>query len=276
MLTAGAGYGKTMALEEAIELRERRAIWLACEQARGEAGRLLTEAVRGLRTAVPGLADVLGDALAGSLERVDVGSATSALLSELEHLLVEPLVIVFDDAEALQGDDDAIALVDRLLGVRGAPLSLAMATRRALPLRLAKLRAAGRLLEVGPAELSFTAGECAELLRLRQGGDVGEEEIEAVAEATEGWPMGVALWRAPARLPARPPDAQDLFGYLAEEVFDRLDPEARLRLADSSVPDTLTPELAADLGLPQGFLDEVERTGLPLRTHPPASAPTTR
>ena len=267
MLVAGAGYGKTMALEEALDLGGRRAIWLACEEARGEAGRLLTETVRGLRTAVPGLADVLGDALAGSLERVDVRSATSALLAELEHLLVEPLVIVFDDAEALQRDDDALALVDRLLGVRGAPLSLAAATRQTLPLRLSKLRATGRLLEVGPAELAFTASECAELLSLRQGGEVGEQEVEAVAEATEGWPMGVAL-AGSGDATGGPVRREDLFGYLAEEVFDRLNDEARLRLVDSSMPDTLTPQLADDLGLPPDFLEQAQNTGLPLRTHP--------
>ena len=266
MLVAGAGYGKTMALEEALDLGERRAIWIACEEARGDAGRLLTETVGGLRTAVPGLADVLGDALAGALERVDVGSATSALLAELEHLLVEPLVIVFDDAEALQGDDDSLALVDRLLGVRGAPLSLAVATRQPPPLKLAKLRAAGRLLELGPADLAFTPSECAELLSLRHGGEVGEPEVEAVAEATEGWPMGVAL-AGSGDTAGGPVRREDLFGYLAEEVFDRLNPEARLRLVDSSVPDTLTPQLAGDLGLPADFLEQAESTGLPLRTH---------
>jgi ATP/maltotriose-dependent transcriptional regulator MalT/DNA-binding SARP family transcriptional activator len=266
-LVAGAGFGKTMALEEAIELTGRRAIWLACQETRGDSGRLLTETVQGLRTAVPGLADVLGDSLAGSLERVDAGSATSALLAELEHLLVEPLVIVFDDAEALQGNEAALSMVDRLLGVRGAPLAVAVATRQALQLRLAKLRAAGRLLEIGPGELSFSAGECAEVLRLRRGDAVGEEEVEAVAEATEGWPMGVVL-AGSGGAKAGPVEREDLFGYLAEEVFDRLDRETRLRLADSSVADTLSIELVGDLDLPPDFFEQVELTGLPLRTHP--------
>jgi ATP/maltotriose-dependent transcriptional regulator MalT len=266
-LVAGAGFGKTMVLEEAIELTGRRAIWLACLQTRGESGRLLTQTVQGLRTAVPGLADVLGDSLAGSIERVDAESATSALLAELEHLLVEPLVIVFDDAEALQGNQAALSMVDRLLGVRGAPLSVAVATRQALPLRLAKLRAAGRLLEIGPGELSFSVGECAEVLGLRHGGPIGEEQVEAVAEATEGWPMGVALARTGGPK-GRPVEREDMFGYLAEEVFDQLDRETRLWLADSSVADALTFDLAGDLDLPPDFFERVERSGLPLRTHP--------
>ena len=40
LLTAGAGYGKTTALEEAIELAGLHAVWVSCRDAGGEAGRL--------------------------------------------------------------------------------------------------------------------------------------------------------------------------------------------------------------------------------------------
>src|SRR5205814_899961 len=178
-----------------------------------------------------------------------------ALLAEVERLLVEPLVIVFDDAEELAGSEASLALLDRLLDVRSAPLSLAIATRRPLPLRLTKLRAAGRITEVGPAELSFTPSECEQLLRLRRGPDVSDEEVAAAVSASEGWPMGVAS--AVSR--------DSLAGYLAEEVLDRLDEETRLALVDSSVPAMLTPELAGALGLPAGFLADAERLGTFLR-----------
>jgi ATP/maltotriose-dependent transcriptional regulator MalT/DNA-binding SARP family transcriptional activator len=254
LLVAGAGYGKTMALEEAIEVSGRRAVWLSCRDVGGDAGRLLISVVEWLRRAEPGLADVLGERLAAGLEPVDVPSATAALLAELDHLLVEPLVIVLDDAEELESAPEALALVGQLLGVRGAPLSLAIATRRPLALRLGKLRAAGRLTEVGPPELSFTAGECEALLRLRHGREVTTDEVEAAIGASEGWPMGVAT-----------ATGDHLFEYLAEEVLDRLHPAMRLNVVDSSVPDSLTPELVEALGLPPDFLGEAERSGLFLR-----------
>jgi ATP/maltotriose-dependent transcriptional regulator MalT/DNA-binding SARP family transcriptional activator len=234
LLVAGAGYGKTMALEEAITHRPRRTVWLSCRDAGGEAGRLLMGTVEGLRATVPGLTDVVGERLAASNEPVDVRTAAGALLAEVERLLVEPLTIVFDDAEEIAGSEGALALLDRLLDVRVAPLSLAIATRRPLSLKLAKQRAAGRVTELGPAELSFSAGECEELLRLRRGAPVTDEEVAAAVTASEGWPMGVA--GAVSR------DA--LFGYLAEEVLDRLDEDARLVLVDSAVPAALTPEAA--------------------------------
>jgi ATP/maltotriose-dependent transcriptional regulator MalT/DNA-binding SARP family transcriptional activator len=269
ILVAGAGYGKTMALEEALAVAGRRSIWLSCGAASGEAGRLLVQTVRELRRAVPGVADVVGDALATATERVDVRSATAALLVELERLLVEPLIIVLDEAEELEGADAALAVIEQLLGVHGAPLSLAIATRSELPLRLTGLRARGRLLEIGPAELSFTASECEELLRMRTGRAVREEEVEAAVAASQGWPMGVALTglagsiAAPGAVPR-----EELFQYLAEEVFDQLDPALRLNLVDSSVPDALTPALVAELGLPPGFLEDAAGSGLFLRQGP--------
>jgi ATP/maltotriose-dependent transcriptional regulator MalT/DNA-binding SARP family transcriptional activator len=269
LLVAGAGYGKTMALEEAIALAGRRAAWVPCRDAGGEAGRLLISALKELRAAVPGLADVLGDRLTAGLEPVDVDAATAALLAELERLLVEPLVIVFDDAEELEGAGAALALVDRLLTIR-APLAVAVATRRALPLKLAKLRASGRLVEVGPAELAFTAAECEELLRLRQGRALSDAEVGAVVATSEGWPMGVALTSltgvgepATAAIPR-----EDLFEYLAEEVLDHLEPALRLAIVDSSVPATLTPAVIDALGLPPDFVALTERQGLFLRAQP--------
>lgn len=267
LLVAGPGYGKTLALEEALARGERRAVWLSCAEAGGEGRRLLGALLAGLRATVPGLADVVGESLAAASQPVDVAAATGALLAELRRLLVEPLAIVFDDAERIEAEAAALGLVELLLKAPDLPLAVAVATRRPLPLELAKLRASGGLVEIGPAELGFGAAECEELLRLRQGRSPSVEEVEGVLARSEGWPMGVALSDLAGGEAGGdgPLPGGGLFEYLAEEVLAGLDPRTRLALVDSSVPETLTPELAVDLGLAPGFLDEVERRGLFLR-----------
>jgi ATP/maltotriose-dependent transcriptional regulator MalT/DNA-binding SARP family transcriptional activator len=267
ILVAGPGYGKTMALDEALQTAALRAVWVPCGQVGADAGRLLMRIVDGICAVVPGAADVIGERLAAGVEPVDVSAAANGLLSELERLLVERVVIVLDDAEELDGCDAALGLVDRLLAARAPALSIAIATRRPLGLKLAKLRAAGLLVELGAAQLSLTAAEAEQLLRLRHGRAVTEAEIEAVLAATEGWPMGVALTALtePTERRHAPVPQAELFRYLAEEVLDWLDPEMRLALVDSSVPAVLTPEMADDLGLPPAFLAQVEQLGLFLR-----------
>jgi len=271
VVVAGAGYGKTLALEEAIEMAELSSVWLSCNEGPGEGGRLLVALLDGLRAALPGAADVVGESLAAALQPVDVDSATAALLAELKRLLVEPLAVVFDDAERIESDREALALLQRLLGARGVPLAIAIASRRPLPLKLAKLRASGKLTEVGPAELGFSAAECEEVLRLRHGREPSESEVGAILASSEGWPMGVALSGLAGTVDADGAAAlsrEELFGYLAEEVFDGLDERTRLHLVDASVPDLLDEALAAALGLPDGFLEEAELRGLFLRTLP--------
>jgi ATP/maltotriose-dependent transcriptional regulator MalT/DNA-binding SARP family transcriptional activator len=270
VLVAGPGFGKTMALEEAIALSGRRAIWLSCGRSGLEPGDLLMEAVRELRTTVPGIADVVGDALATATEPVDVRSATGALLAELERLLVEPLVIVLDDAEELERSAAALAGIEWLLSMRNPPFSLAIATRRPLSLKVAKLRASAQLLELGPAELAFSASDVEQLLETRHGRPVSEDEVAAVFEASEGWPMGVALTDLAGPLDAAPGavSREELFRYLAEEIFDRLPAPTRLSLVDSSLPATLTPDLVQALGLAPDFPEQAERSGFFLRLQP--------
>jgi LuxR family maltose regulon positive regulatory protein len=69
---------------------------------------------------------------------------------------------------------------------------LAMAGRAQPPLRVARLRAEGRILEIGPADLSLDRDEASLLLR---GADVvvGEDDVAELHRRTEGWPAGLYL-----------------------------------------------------------------------------------
>ena len=101
-------------------------------------------------------------------------------------------MIVVDDAEQL-AEAPSLAVVDSLLAGSGELVRVAICSRRSLRLRLAKLRATGRLLELGPADLAFTPAECAACLRAVRGADPSSAEVGRLFELTEGWPLGVAL-----------------------------------------------------------------------------------
>ena len=246
LLVAPAGAGKTVALEQALC---GDVAWVRCTAADRDPGRFLVHVLDALRGAVSGLGTVLSDRLGTSAAAVDVPSAVGDLASELSNLLVDPLTLVIDDAEQLEGVEQVAAM---LLAADVARLRVAIATRRPLQLRAARLRVAGRLTEVTAADLAFSAGECADLLRHRTGREPSADEVDALWTRTEGWPLGVSLAAArdPAEAPGSPPA---LFDYLSEELLDPLEPDLRDRLIDSSVaPDP------ALLGLP------VEEHAVPL------------
>jgi LuxR family maltose regulon positive regulatory protein len=67
---------------------------------------------------------------------------------------------------------------------------LVLAGRTEPPLRISRLRAEGRILEIGPADLSLTPEEAARLL-CDAGPVLGADEVAALHQRTEGWPAGL-------------------------------------------------------------------------------------
>ncbi len=267
LLVAGAGFGKTMALEDALELRGGAVAWVRCTELDRDPGRLLTDLVRALASAAPGAADVLGERLATAPLQVDPALASRELAQELERLLVDPLTIVIDDSEQLADSPEAGAVVRDLLGTGTPALRVAVASRVILPLRLSKLRASGRLQQFGSADLAFSPEECAELFQAASGHEPSEPELDALWSATEGWPLGVALSAASGgALVPDPGGSAALGAFLEEELLAPLGEELRIALLESSLAPDLDEEMLTGLGLPATLLDVAGRRGVPLRS----------
>lgn len=271
LLVAGAGYGKTMAVAEALAGRHAASAWIRCTEADRDAGRLLRRVVDALRVTAPGAVDVLAERLAAAQERIDVPAIGDALVGDLGRLLVDPVVLVFDDAECLQASPQATSVVGNLLGADIAALRTTVATRRPLRLRLAKLRSTGQLTQLGPGDLAFSAHECEALLSLK--GAPAESDVERLFAVTEGWPLGASLGAVHGGAPGLEGTSRaQLFDFLAEEVLDRLPRDLRELVIDASVPHELDYGCMRALGLPEDFPDRVARAGLPLRVLQPEPA----
>ena len=164
LVVAPAGYGKTLAIQQAVEAHDAPAIFHACRERDADGGRLIVSILEAVRRTVPGAADVLLDQLGEAGETVDPATAAQVLVDDLARLLVEPLVLVVDDVERLDDAPPAMAVLGALLEGAGGPLRLVVASRRRPPLKLAKLTAAGLVTELGEADLVFTSEECAAVL----------------------------------------------------------------------------------------------------------------
>ncbi|HZD00936.1 MAG TPA: LuxR C-terminal-related transcriptional regulator, partial [Actinomycetes bacterium] len=152
-------------------------------------------------------------------------------------------------------------------------LQLVITGRSDPPLPLARLRAAGELVEVRAADLRFTHQETAAFLRQVWGLDLSVDAVAAVEARTEGWAVGLQL--AALSLRGRPdPEAflEDFTGshryvldYLSEEVLAR-QPERLVRfLLETSVLERLSGPLCdAVTGRSDGqdMLEELERANL--------------
>jgi LuxR family transcriptional regulator, maltose regulon positive regulatory protein len=93
------------------------------------------------------------DALASPVSSVP-GSVVPRLGSALSSM-ASPVVLVSDDVHVLRNSECRAALADHVPG--GS--RLALAGRAQPPLRIARLRAEGKLLEIGPGDLSLALDE---------------------------------------------------------------------------------------------------------------------
>jgi ATP/maltotriose-dependent transcriptional regulator MalT/DNA-binding SARP family transcriptional activator len=270
LMLAEAGSGKTLALEEALG-GWWTAAWVRCGETDRDPGHLMGSVLVAVRRAVPGAVDVLAERLTAGVGAVDPLPALRDLAAELESLLVEPLVVVLDDAERLHGSTGAVALVAELLGARSR-LRVAVASRRELPLKMAKRQASGELTVLRSDDLAFTAQECARFLSLRLDREPLPEEVTSAMEATAGWPLGLELGAASGEPLLRGhASRRATFEYLAEEVLAGIEPRLREQVLESSVAPELSPPMIESLALPDDFVEQVQRSGLFLRRLEPAS-----
>jgi LuxR family maltose regulon positive regulatory protein len=228
-VVAGAGFGKSVALGQALRAHRSRPrgveAWLSCRA--------------GCESP---------DRLAASVETAfgaptGAGSATDRLYGVFAGLVPLHAVLVLDDVELLA--DGPAAALDDLLRRMPANLHLLLCGRRLPPLGLARFRASGDLAEVDADDLRFDRGEVA-ALAARLG-------TEPPAVDLGGWPALVRLALVASR--------SAVADYLWEEVVRALDPpDRRALLALCLLGTSGAADVEAVIGEPfdaEGFSDRV-------------------
>jgi LuxR family maltose regulon positive regulatory protein len=157
----------------------------------------------------------------------------------------EPLVLVLDDLHLLQ-NRDGLQLVGKLIDDLPLGSQLVIASREEPPLPLARLRAEGRVLGIGPEDLAMDQREAGALLENAEL-DVDPVDVGELVERTEGWPVALQLAassraRHGHRANAVVPPAGDRFlvDYLQVVVLSRLPPTLVRFLLRCAVLDRLS------------------------------------
>jgi LuxR family maltose regulon positive regulatory protein len=222
---APPGYGKTTLLAQWAERDPRAFGWLRVDRRDNDPSVLL----RSLAAAIDRIEPVDGEAL----DALDApgAPAVDAVLPRLGSALsLAPLpgVLVLDDVHLLH-NRACLDVVTRLIDYLPPGSQLAIAGRGEPPLPLARLRAEGRLVEVGSEDLAMDCAEAGSLLA--QGDvDVARVDVAEVVRRTEGWPVALrfaALSLGPdgrRAAPAAPLAGDDRFlvDYVQFELLSRV------------------------------------------------------
>ena len=187
-LVAPAGYGKTTLLSQWAERSGQAFAWVSVEERDNDPKVLLAYVAEALDAVEP-IGGRVFDALASPGSSVP-GSVVPRLSSAFASMTA-PVVLVLDDVHVLRDSECRAALSVLADHVPGGS-RLVLAGRAEPPLRLARLRTEGRLLEIGPGDLSLTREEASSLLR-NADLTLGDDEVAALHRRTEGWPAGLYL-----------------------------------------------------------------------------------
>ena len=187
-VAAPAGYGKTTLLAQWAERDDRALAWVSVGEGDNDPKVLLAYIAEALNAVEPVDGRVF-DALA-SAESSVAGSVIPRLASAFRSMS-SPVALVLDDVHVLHDLECRAALSVLADHVPGGS-RLVLAGRDEPPLRLARLRAEGRLLEIGPGDLALTRGEASALLRNARV-VLGADDVAELHRRTEGWPAGLYL-----------------------------------------------------------------------------------
>lgn len=243
VVTGPAGYGKTTLLCEWAERDRRPFAWVSVDAADADPVVFLAHvavALDRLEALDPAVFDAIASPGASNPGRLV--RRLGAALAAREH----PFVLVLDDLDR-SGDALVLDAVATLTDHLPAGSLIAIAARTVPDVRLARLRAEGRSLEVGAADLALDEVQARELL-LAVGVRTTKAEARELTGSTEGWPVGLylaAVSYQQQRRSGTPPirftgDDRFVTDYVRSEVLARVSRERQRFLTRTSILERLS------------------------------------
>src|SRR3984893_3894871 len=269
LFCAPAGFGKTTVMARYFDKQKSNGVatvWVVLDDADNDVERFLFKVQAALDRS--GLfADEIPARTSGATAP-DARFDVAARLASARH----PFAIFFDDFELLR-NPVVLDLFKEALESRPAHGQAVLGAREHSRLNVGRWRATGRMVEIGPASLRFSAGEARELLARKSGVSLPQRALDQLYDRTEGW---VAALQLAALTLVRHPDPSAfawafsgsnaaVADYLLETVISGLSPSSRNFLLATGILDELNADLCnvvTGRSDSQRLLDELERSNV--------------
>ena len=199
VVTGPAGSGKTVAVRQWAVTTPDPVAWLSLDPRHTDPEHFLDAVLIALEELVPGVLEAAFDD-----DPSDRG-ADRAVVRAVRHLAEAPVAtVVLDDLHMIDRSRTT-DLLNRLVGAMAdTNLRLVICSRSDPPLRLHRFRLAGELVELRESDLRFSRGEAEEFFERFPEVDLAADQVERLAERTEGWAAGLQFAALSLRGPRRP------------------------------------------------------------------------
>ncbi len=259
LVSAPAGFGKTMLLAEWLEQYSGHVAWLSLDQQDSDPSHFFAYFIAALETIAPKIA-VNTRAWIQSQQTLTLKAVLTQLINQLVPVTSnkeskQGILLVLDDYHMIANAavHDALAFLLETMPPPPVGLHLVIATRADPSLPLPRLRARSQLTEIRAADLRFTQEETAAFLNQVMHLSLSERDIATLEKRTEGWVASLQL--AALSLRGRKPEHigdfllefsgthHHVIDYLAEEVLTQQSETVQNFLCQTSILDRLTASL---------------------------------
>ena len=242
VVSAPSGYGKTTLLKQWADSDERPFAWMTADETWNDPSVFVTYLAVALSRVTPiDLTELRGLVAPHAAERsaVLVQIANAVAISPL------PFVVALDGAHHLH-DREALEALELVIENLPPGSQVALGCRESPSLACHRLRAEGKVLDVGVNELRFGRADARELLA-RAGVEATDQQLDVLLERTEGWAAGLYMAALTGTADGFPESV--LFGqeapriltdYIRSEFLERLEPEVLQFPLGASVLDDMT------------------------------------
>jgi LuxR family maltose regulon positive regulatory protein len=279
LVSAPAGYGKSVLVAQWIEQLDRSVAWLSLDADDSDTRTFLEYFLAAVNNLVPGACDATRELLQAA-SPLPIPVLASYLLNDLDAMDTR-CAIVLDDYHRIEPLSPVQELMRRMLAHPPRQFRFIILTRHDPPFDLPSLRAGHCINDVRLQDLRFTATEMGEFLNATQNISISDEAVKKLDREVEGWAAGLRLVALALRHVDEPstlfkrlhgglPQIQE---YLLREVLGTQSARIRDCLLASSILDRFCVELldticaSPDIDEHPGFtasdfLEELQRNNL--------------
>lgn len=250
VISAPAGYGKTTLLIDFANDLDIPVCWYSLDSLDKDPRLFLEGVLESIRQSFSGFGEQTESRL---LMTNDVTKEAlyliATLTGEMHATVPDYFVLVLEDFHFIENSEATRALLSLFIERIPDNCHVIISSRTHIELpAISKLTIQQQAISLDKSQISFTPEEAKELLATQYGLHLSDEEVNKLVEHTEGWILGIML-RSQKLLDGNllratwPLSQDDVFRYLASEVFERQPPEIRDFLLASSILDIVEPEI---------------------------------
>ncbi|WDP90839.1 MAG: hypothetical protein HUN04_14525 [Desulfobacter sp.] len=243
-IVAGAGFGKTTLAAQMLAASETRTAWYRLDEFDRDFSLFMTYMTKALEAAFPGsdlkLPPPPSPAMPAGKQKRWLLEWTAALDAGIPG----NCVIVLDDYHLVEGEINTAVefILDRL--PRGT--SLMLISRRPPGLKISRLRAGRRVLDIHEKDLAFTEEETRRFFTEAGSSRFPDPSaLGAIHKKTQGWAAGLVLFSCAMGtqrlkdiskdLGRLPESRTHVFDYLEENIFEAQSPERQAFMVKTAV-----------------------------------------